>query len=253
MLAQLLALAFAWAAAEEVSPKVIAADDECRGEAQCSLNALPEVIAADDECLGEAQCSLNALQLRATPDPTADGFVYWADGEWKAQEGKNASEEGLGESWSPGGDKMWGDGAGTENVNPGNVGYYNSGFAAAHARCGDAGCALIVNPPGHRTVNHFHIHFVHYSSYGANLKKALESKVCRSGGWHGGGLPCGGKATCVDGFPGVMSTAMRGGSVHDASVIAWPGACGGRGTIVELAFGCSIEHQIRGDFDPRFR
>merc|ERR1712050_580140 len=93
--------------------------------------------------------------------------------------------------WHQGGDKMWGSGAGLESINSGNVGYYDQGMDAAHARCGGAGCALIVNPPGHRTVNTFHIHFVHYASYGSNLKRKLESQVCGKGGWHGAGLPCG--------------------------------------------------------------
>jgi len=155
--------------------------------------------------------------------------------------------------WYQGGDKMWGGGSGMESINGGNVHYYDRGMAAAHARCGGAGCALIVNPAGHRTVNHFHIHFVHYASYGASLKRRLESKVCGKGGWHGGGLPCGGKAAFFSGFPGVFSKAMTGGGLGSASVIAWPGACGGKGTIVELAYGCSIEHQIRGDFNPKYR
>merc|ERR1712050_480353 len=73
--------------------------------------------------------------------------------------------------WHQGGDKMWGSGAGLESITSSNVGYYGQGMYAAHARCGGAGCALIVNPPGHRTVNTFHIHFVHYASYGSNLKR----------------------------------------------------------------------------------
>jgi len=155
--------------------------------------------------------------------------------------------------WHQGGDKMWGSGAGLESITSSNVGYYDQGMYAAHARCGGAGCALIVNPPGHRTVNTFHIHFVHYASYGSNLKRRLESLVCGKGGWHAGGLPCGGRAAYFPGFPAVFSKAMTGGSIHHASVIAWPSSCGGSGTIVELAYGCSIEHQIRGDYDPRYR
>ena len=172
----------------------------------------------------------------------------------------NMSEHGLewrplGSSggWHQGGDKVWGNGAGVENVNAANVGYYDEGMAAACARCGGAGCALIVNPPGHRTVNVFHIHFVHFAGYGSNLKHRLEKQVCGKGGWHGGGLPCGGRAAYFPGFPAVFSKAMEGGHVNHASVIAWPASCGGRGTIVELAYSCSIEHQIRGDFNSRFR
>jgi len=155
--------------------------------------------------------------------------------------------------WYQGGDKMWGGGSGLESINSGNVGYYDQGMYAAHARCGGSGCALIVNPPGHRTVNQFHIHFVHYEGYGSSLKQKLEGEVCGKSGWHGGGLPCGGKAAFFSGFPAVFSEAMTAGGFAHASVIAWPASCGGSGTIVELAYGCSIEHQIRGDYDPRYR
>jgi len=174
----------------------------------------------------------------------------------------NISEDALGPlallqagrgGWSQGGDKMWGSGRGVENVNSGNVGYYDSGMAAAHARCGGSSCVLMVNPAGHRTVEVFHVHFAHYAGYGASLKQRLESKVCGAGGWHGGGLPCHGKAAFFPGFPGVFSKAMTGGGIQHASVIAWPGSCGGRGTIVQLAYGCSIEHQIRGDYNPNYR
>lgn len=154
--------------------------------------------------------------------------------------------------WSKGGDKMWGRGTGIESITHFNVGYYNQGMDAAHARCGDAHCALMINPPGHRTVNRIHIHFVHYASYGSHLKHRLESQVCRRAGWHGG-APCGGKAAYFPGFPAVFSAAMSGGSIKHAMVIAWPKSCGGRGTIVEVAYDCSLEHQIRGDYNPRYR
>jgi hypothetical protein len=167
---------------------------------------------------------------------------------------ENFTEEELqafargGGGWYGGGDKLWGGGHGIEDVNGGNAGYYNSGMFQARARCGGPGCALIVNPPGHRTVSVFHIHVVHYAGYGASLKHRLESLTCRSPGWHAGGLPCAGKAAFFQGFPAVFSAAMGGGGVQSASVVAWPASCGGRGTIVQLAYGCSIEHQIRGDF-----
>lgn len=171
----------------------------------------------------------------------------------------NASADGvealllMSGGWHQGGDKMWGSGTGIEVVTGGNARYYDAGMYAARSRCGGAGCALIVNPPEHRSVQQFHIHFVHYQSYGANLKRTLEGKVCGRDGWHSGGLPCGGRAAYFPGFPGVFSKALAGGGMHHASVIAWPAACGGRGTIVELAYGCSIEHQIRGDYNPRYR
>jgi hypothetical protein len=164
-----------------------------------------------------------------------------------------AKHRGGGHGWHWGGDKVWGSGSGMESISSGNVGYFDSGMQAARGHCGGAGCALITNPAGHRSINQFHIHSVNYAGWGASLHKRLESKVCGKGGWHGGGLPCGGKAAFFPGFPAVFSKAMGGGSISHASVVAWPGSCGGDGTIVELAFGCSIEHQIRGDFDPSRR
>jgi len=160
----------------------------------------------------------------------------------------------AGGGWWQGGDKMWGSGTGMESIHPGNAKYYDRGMDAARSRCGDSGCALITNPAGHRTVHTFHIHFVHYQgSYAQRLKNKLEERTCRSDGWHSGGLPCGGRAKFFEGSPGIFSAAMTGGSIDSASVIAWPASCGGRGTIVELAFGCSIEHNIRGDYDPSKR
>jgi len=159
----------------------------------------------------------------------------------------------AGGGWSQGGDKMWGSGTGVESINADNVAYYDEGMDEAHARCGGSSCALIVNPAGHRTVNTFHIHFVHFESYGSSLKRKLESEVCLKEGWQSGGQPCSGRAAFFPGFPGVFRQAMAAGSIADATVIAWPAACGGRGTIVEVGYGCSIEHQIRGDFDPSAR
>ncbi|CAE7242704.1 unnamed protein product, partial [Symbiodinium pilosum] len=164
-----------------------------------------------------------------------------------------ASAEKSGRGWWVGGDKMWGSGRGIENVHGNNLGYYNQGMDAAHSRCGGSSCALIVNPPGHRSINQFHIHFFHYAGYGANLKGRLEKRVCGRSGWKSGGFPCHGKAMYVSGWPRVFSVALGGGGMHHASVIAWPGACGRRGTIIQLAYGCSIEHQIRGDYDPSKR
>lgn len=155
--------------------------------------------------------------------------------------------------WGGGGDKVWGAGRGVEDINGKNVGYYDGGMRAARARCSGAGCALIVNPRGHRTVEKFHIHSVHSAGYGTRLHKRLESKVCGSRGWKSGGLPCHGKAAFFPGSPSVFRKAMSGGSIGHASVIAWPGSCGGKGTIIELAYSCSIEHQIRGDFNPNYR
>jgi len=155
--------------------------------------------------------------------------------------------------WYGGGDKVWGHGHGIEEVNHGNARYYNRGMDAARSRCGGASCALIVNPRGHRSVQTFHIHFVHFAGYGAHLKHRMEALVCGHHGWRRGGLPCSGKAAYFPGFPNVFSAGMTGGGMGSASLIAWPSSCGGRGTIVQLAYGCSIEHRIRGDYNPRRR
>lgn len=217
-------------------------------EAPCS------VLEADDECHDTMDpCSFNALQLRSVPvnDVNSTEAVVIDPFDSLSEEVDNSTID-LGGGWYQGGDKVWGSGRGVESIQPGNVGYYNGGMHAAGSRCGGAGCALIVNPPGHRTIDVFHIHTVHYAGYGSNLKKSLEGMCCGRGGWHGIG-PCGGRAAFFSGFPDVFSAALGGGDIHRASVIAWPGACGGRGTIVQLAFGCSIEHQIRGDYNPRLR
>mmetsp|Transcript_11955 Transcript_11955/g.24287 ORF Transcript_11955/g.24287 Transcript_11955/m.24287 type:complete len:228 (-) Transcript_11955:132-815(-) len=199
-------------------------------------------LSADDECLADADCSLSALQLRGTREEQPEnGTLSLADA------GMAGDLEWHG--WSQGGDKVWGSGPGMESINIGNVGYYDKGMDAARARCGGPGCALITNPVHHRSINQFHIHFVHYQGYGASLKSKAEARVCGKPGWHSGGLPCHGKVAFFGGFPGIFSKAMTGGDLHHASVIAWPSSCGGTGTIVELAFHCSIEHQIRGDFN----
>lgn len=230
---------------------------------------------ADDECLGEAECGLNALQLRSaqveaksSPDwtdvtnsSTPEGDVV-LEGQWVPVlddpddvEGDVTLEGAYGGGWYVGGDKYWGHGAGIENVNGGNVAYYDSGMSIARSRCGGPGCALIINPPGHRTVNTVHIHVVHYhGSYASSLKSRLEAATCtKPNQWQHGHFPCHGKAAFFHGSPGVFSKAMTSGSIKHATVVAWPSACGGVGTIVEVGYGCSIEHQIRGDFDPSRR
>jgi len=238
-----------------------------------ALDASETALHSDDECLasdpGAAGCAMSALQLRGVQAPEESDLLE-EGGEQEVQEGEESFPEGsendnltdsLGSlvetewwnGWSQGGDKMWGRGTGIESINSGNVHYYNKGMYEAHRKCGGPGCSLIVNPPGHRSKNVFHIHFVHYQSYGASLKQKLEDRVCGRSGWHSGGLPCHGKAAFFPGFHSIFSEAMTGGSIHHASLIAWPMSCGGSGTIVELAYHCSIEHQIRGDYNPHFR
>ncbi|CAE6936625.1 unnamed protein product [Symbiodinium natans] len=226
---------------------------------------------AMDAC-AEGTCALHALQQNTTALPANstkrknhteepvsaekkqgledEDFI---DPEGDLLGGENFAAVKVAAGWSQGGDKVWGSGRGIEDVNGGNVGYYNNGMDAAHARCGGSHCALIVNPPGHRSINQFHIHFVNYAGYGSNLKHKLEQRVCGKSGWRSGGLPCHGKAIFVGGWPNVFSVAMGGGGMRHASVIAWPGSCGHKGTIIELAYGCSIEHQIRGDYNPAYR
>jgi len=202
---------------------------------------------AEEELLA---ADLAAWLVNETTLPEDDG----ADGDADANSSLGVVQLlQRGGGWHQGGDKLWGGGTGVESINSRNIGYYNRGMYAARSRCGGSSCALIVNPAGHRSIQHFHIHFVHYAAYGAHLKHRLEKRVCGHGGWRGGGLPCHGKAAFFSGFPAVFSKARTGGGMRHASVIAWPGACGGRGTIVQLAYGCSIEHQIRGDFDARYR
>jgi len=222
-----------------------------RGISTDDLLQQPGVLEADDECTGDKEaCSLNALQLQGEATDDDAEATPWVTNVLNETTNETVPLPGLKSSWSWGGDKVWGSGRGIESVSPG---YLNSGFAAARGGCGGSGCALIINPPGHRSVNVIHIHSVHYGGYGASLKKRLESKVCGKGGWHGGGLPCGGKAAFFSGFPGVGSKAASAGSISHDTIIAWPGSCGGSGTIVEIGYGCSIEHQIRGDFNPRLR
>eukprot|EP00418_Pyrodinium_bahamense_P066164 CAMPEP_0179101060 /NCGR_PEP_ID=MMETSP0796-20121207/46706_1 /TAXON_ID=73915 /ORGANISM="Pyrodinium bahamense, Strain pbaha01" /LENGTH=203 /DNA_ID=CAMNT_0020798901 /DNA_START=83 /DNA_END=692 /DNA_ORIENTATION=+ len=118
---------FAFATAEEAAPSA-------------------EGLLVDDECLGsDTQCSLNALQLRGVPMLSSS-----------TAEGQNASKSitmlESGQGWYKGGDKVWGNGRGIEVITSKNVGYYDGGMDYARAQCSDPGCALIINPPGHRTV-----------------------------------------------------------------------------------------------------
>jgi len=239
MLSKLVALANAAVALMSFTTPALAASAS-------EAAAPPEAMMADDECLGrDAQCSLSALQHRAALQST-EGDAGLAAGNTSGllQDG-DASNLTLQAGWRVGGDKVWGSGSGIESV---SSSYCDSGFAAAHSHCGGAGCALMINPPGHRSINHIHIHFAHYhGSYSANLIRRLESSVCHSSSWHSG-FPCGGKAKFYPGFPGACSAAASQGSLSHATVVAWPGACGGSGTIVEVGYHCSIEHQIRGDF-----
>ena len=51
-----------------------------------------------------------------------------------------------------------------QDITEEDVGYYDAGMRAAQGRCGDANCALIVNPMHHRTVE---------QSLGSDNKKLL--------------------------------------------------------------------------------
>mmetsp|Transcript_107740 Transcript_107740/g.150244 ORF Transcript_107740/g.150244 Transcript_107740/m.150244 type:complete len:256 (-) Transcript_107740:248-1015(-) len=220
-------------------------------EGTCALHALQQNSTALPGNSTKEKNKVNPASITTKEEEHEDGDSIDPEGDLLGAENFAAVKVAAG--WSQGGDKVWGSGRGIEDVNGGNVGYYNNGMDAAHARCGGSHCALIVNPPGHRTINQFHIHFVSYAGYGSSLKHKLEKRVCGKSGWRSGGLPCHGKAIFVSGWPNVFSVAMGGGGMRHASVIAWPGACGHQGTIIELAYGCSIEHQIRGDYNPAYR
>lgn len=207
----------------------------------------PEILDGDDECRESEDCSLNALQFRST-----------AASEEAPENVTDSTDAELGGGWTWGGDKVWGwgsqAGTGVESITSANVHFYDSGARKALSHCGGAGCALIMNPPHHRSKEVPHIHSVRYASYGQHLHEKLEKMVCGSGGnWHRHGLPCHGKAAFFPGFPGIFTKALTSGDISHASVIAWPSSCGGSGTIIELAYHCSIEHQIRGDFNAKFR
>jgi len=190
----------------------------------------------DDECAGE-QCALNALQLRTAPDSDESNATLGSCGWWL------------------GGDKLWGCGDGLEVVTEDNKKYYDAGMYAAKKRCGGPECCLIVNPMHHRTVEQFHIHFFRYQgSYAENLKARVEKMTCgKDGEWQHGHLPCHGKAAFFSGYPYVFTEVMKQGDISHQSIIVWPSSCGGKGAIIELAGHCSIEHQIRGDFDASKR
>lgn len=254
------------------------------GFTSADLAHVPESEAAmvdDDECAGsDSDCAVNALQkkaIRASQTETPAPEI--AESDSKAQQGEKDSPvvpptkdeasggvaggdvvaykevdlaSGYG-GWSWGGSKVWGHGTGTESIHEGNVDYYNAGMSTARGRCGHSGCALCINPIHHRSVNKIHIHEIHYKGWGASLKAKMERVVCGNPGWHHGHFPCGGKAAFFPGWPGVFTEALyENEDLSHVSVIAWPEACGGGGTIVELAYSCSIEHQIRGDFNPHY-
>jgi hypothetical protein len=209
------------------------------------------LLQADDECTdGSEACSLNALQLRGGSVDDNDTQMTWVTTILNDTTNETVPLPGLKSGWGWGGDKVWGNGRGIETASAGSL---NGGFSAARRGCGGSGCAQIINPPGHRSINRIHIHSVHYGGYGHSLKSRLEHMTCHGGGWHSGGLPCHGKARFYPGSPGVGSAAMSSGNIQHATVVSWPGACGGRGTIVQVGYGCSIEHQIRGDYNPRLR
>lgn len=218
--------------------------------AVASVAAAADAFAVDDECVGGGdQCALSALQLRGAPvEDSAD----LAD-DARDVELSDAVNGTLEAQWHSFAGKMWGKEGGVESITRENVDYWDRGMNAAHRSCRSPGCALVINPPGHRTKDVSHIHMIRYQDYGMKLKNQLEALVCGSHSWGSGGLPCHGRAAFFPGWPQVFSAARTGGDISSASVIAWPQACGGSGTIVQLAFGCSIEHQIRGDYDASKR
>jgi len=217
-------------------------------------------LTANDECLagGEQDCALRAQQLRAghaggggngtLADQGALATGMDRRSVWRRHRARTFG------GWRVGHSIVWGRGQGIESINPMNLDYFDRGMNVARGQCSSADCALVINPPEARTVNETHIHFFRYEDYGENLKGKLEAAVCEREGWHHSrSFPCDGKAIFVSGWPSIFSTALEAGGLSHASVIAWPASCGGAGTIVQMAYGCSIEHQLRGDFDPSKR
>eukprot|EP00931_Biecheleriopsis_adriatica_P107968 TRINITY_DN82302_c0_g1_i1.p1 TRINITY_DN82302_c0_g1~~TRINITY_DN82302_c0_g1_i1.p1 ORF type:complete len:260 (-),score=45.82 TRINITY_DN82302_c0_g1_i1:37-738(-) len=212
----------------------------------------PEILQGDDECAGAEHCSLTALQVQAL---RSEAEVHEHDDYYPHHHHHTHGHGG----WTWGGDKLWGWGSqaghGVESIDDSNVLFYNKGMKKALSHCGGPGCSLIMNPPGHRSKEVPHIHSVPLnSSYGQHLHEKVEKLTCGDiGGWHKGHLPCHGKAAFFSGFSEIFENAMTSGSIASASVIVWPYSCGGSGTIIEIAYRCSIEHQIRGDFNPHHR
>uniref|UniRef100_A0A7S4S1R6 Uncharacterized protein n=1 Tax=Alexandrium monilatum TaxID=311494 RepID=A0A7S4S1R6_9DINO len=209
----------------------------CVWAAQGQLDAsLPDALISDDACAaGSADseaCNLGMLQkVRPSELPGA--------GDDSAPQANSILEHKLalpviwaGRRDVRGIEACWGR----------NIGYCNSLAYRAVGTCGSPGCVIIVNPPGHRTRTPLHIHAYGYNGRGAALKRRMEARVCRTGGWVHGGFPCGGRAKLFrGGFPPLFSAA--GGGISHACITAWPGSCGG-GTIVLVSYHCSIEHSI---------
>jgi len=208
-------------------------------------------LSVDDECL-TGECTLNALQLKGElqqEDFANDEVVLDIDENWhSAPDGLLAKICSGGHGWCLVGGYMIVAGqnsaVGMESIHGSNTGYYNSMMNAAWSHCGSPSCVLITNPRGFRSQSRFHIHFRHMNGHGQHLKKQMENQVCKSGGWHHGGYPCGGKARYFPGHPGVFSSASSAGGMGGAGVSVWPGACGGGGAIILVTYHCSIEHSV---------
>jgi len=213
-------------------------------------------LTGDDECLtGDEQCGFNALQLKGEfkeDNYEAEEVEVELDENWhSAPDGLLAKLCSGGHGWCVMGRPApymivagKSSAVGMESINGGNVGYFNSMMNAAWSHCGGSNCVLITNPRGFRTQSRFHIHFRHMNGHGHHLKQQMEQKVCKSGGWHKGGFPCGGKAKYFHGHPAVFSSAMSAGGLGGAGVTVWPGACGGGGAIILVTYHCSIEHSV---------
>mmetsp|Transcript_61854 Transcript_61854/g.191651 ORF Transcript_61854/g.191651 Transcript_61854/m.191651 type:complete len:226 (+) Transcript_61854:91-768(+) len=210
----------------------------CAWEAQGHIDAsVSSALATDDACntggVGTQACNLGLMQKRRAFESAGEANTTWQDGIVSSGSRKLALPVIFGYSRR--------DIRGIENCYGKNVGYCNHLMFKAHSYCAGSRCVQIVNPPGHRTRTPLHIHSYHYNGHGASLKRRLESRVCKSGGWVSGGFPCGGRAKYFGGFPAVFSVA--GGGISHACLTVWPGSCGG-GTIVLVSFHCSIEHSI---------
>lgn len=227
------------------------------------VDSLVDAVAGDDECAGDdASCALNALQLRgaqldessveelddsedeidvidtdldlesADVPPTylgsmCNGVAYCMSGGYMVVAGESRAH-------------------GMENINYGDVSYYDKLGRAALRGCSNSYCVIMTNPVGHRTQDRFHIHYRYYNGGGAHLKSQLEHSVCGRSGWHGFNKCGHAKVRFYEGQPSLFRAALdgHGGGLAHVGVTAFPSSCGGRGTIVLLTSHCSIEHSI---------
>lgn len=141
--------------------------------------------------------------------------------------------------------------SGMESINWGTAGSYDYLWSIAKGKCGSTSCVLITNPKHHRTQHQLHIHYRHYNSGGASMKRRLERALCGTSGWRSFSECGSAKARIYDYFPGVFSAAMEAyggyGDLANVGLSVWfTAACGGysQKTMILATTFCSIEHSI---------